>query len=359
MINRSLAPAGYEIVRCLCTTSRRSTLLSRLLENASFGLTSAAALLFQPRPDVIYLNTWPIVAAGLISLVARVRRVPLVLSIQDVYPESLISQQRLSASAPVSRFLRRLDGVIARAASALVVISESFAETYRNDRRVPPARVHTVRNWLDASTLDPNGVDSDSFRVAMGVSTDGVLVVYGGNIGPAAGVETLVEAAALLDSANDPVVVVAGAGPNLLGCRRLVEGFGSSRLQFLSPWRTEDTARVLGAADILVLPTRGSQSYVSVPSKLISYMLAARPILALAQAGSDLARTMEEADCGWVIEPDRPDLLAAKLREVSRLGPAELRQRGLAGRDYAMSNLVKEVCLPKLIDIIERAGQDR
>ena len=88
--------AGYNIVRCFSTVSAESRMLSRFAENLSFGLTSGWQVLWQKRPDVIYANTWPIFAAGILALIARWRHVPLVISVQDVYPESLIAQGRLS-----------------------------------------------------------------------------------------------------------------------------------------------------------------------------------------------------------------------------------------------------------------------
>ena len=56
----------------------------------------------------------------------------------------------------------------------------------------------------------------------------------------------------------------------------------------------------------MILPTRGQQSLASVPSKLIAYMLAARPVIALALPHSDLAQVIEESHCGWVVPPDQP-----------------------------------------------------
>ena len=76
---------------------------------------------------------------------------------------------------------------------------------------------------------------------------------------------------------------------------------------------------ILGAADVLILPTRVRQSLVSVPSKLMSYMLAARPVIALALPQSDLAEVVERSGCGWIVEPDQPERLAALVSEVMLL----------------------------------------
>ena len=69
---RSRLPSGVDVVRCFSTLSRQSTMGSRLLEWASFGITGGLAAATATRPDVIYTNSWPVVATGILALVARI-----------------------------------------------------------------------------------------------------------------------------------------------------------------------------------------------------------------------------------------------------------------------------------------------
>jgi len=94
LLQSEICPQGYEIVRCFSFFSSVSSLLSRFLENISFGLSVFFVLLFSPRADIVYGNTWPIFAQGLLMLACKLRRMPLVLSVQDLYPESLFIQKR-------------------------------------------------------------------------------------------------------------------------------------------------------------------------------------------------------------------------------------------------------------------------
>jgi glycosyltransferase involved in cell wall biosynthesis len=94
------------------------------------------------------------------------------------------------------------------------------------------------------------------------------------------------------------------------------------------------------------------------PSKLISYMLAGRPIIAQALRDSDVARTIAEASCGWVVEPDHPQELAAMMQEAIALPTAERERRGRAGREYALKNLVRSANLPRVIAVLEKAANE-
>ena len=331
------------------------SLLSRWLENISFGLTSSLALLFSPRPEVVYVNTWPIFAGGLTCLACKVRNIPLVIHVQDMYPESLVIQGRLKPGQLPNKLLLMIDRWIARRASALIVLSESFAGGYIQLRHIDPSKVHVIADWVDPGSVGLLG--KDNFRPEIGVSGAAFVMVYGGNVGMAAGVETVIDAMRLVRTDRELVLVIAGSGSQLTACRELAAGLPNVRVVFHTPWASDETSKVLAAADVLVLPTRGTQSLASVPSKLLSYLLAARPVLALVLPESDTARVIENASCGWVIPPDDRELLARKVEELAGLPEQMLMGMGLAGRQYALQNFTTEICLPKVIGIIEMAAR--
>ena len=351
-VQRELSPSGIRLLRCFSTLSPKSRIASRLLENLSFGLTSAWQVLTMPRPDVIYANTWPIIAMGILSIIARLRRIPLVISVQDIYPEALIAQGRIQRNGVLARLMRWLDGMIARNSAHVIVISDGFAEIYREQRRVPAERLSLIPNWIDSNQIDIN-VTGQEYRRSIGIADQDFLMVYGGNVGVAAGVETVIESMRLL--ANEPHIrlLVAGSGSQLATCQKSAQQIPGQVL-FHSPWVAEETSEVLRAADVLVLPTQREQSLVSVPSKLLSYMLAGRPVLATAVPGSDLAATIEAAGCGWIVEPESPQALAVAIREVVALPTDERARYGQVGQEYARSHFTRSVCLPKIIELLER-----
>jgi len=346
--------SGFALIRCFTFLSPESWLVSRFLENIAFGVTSGLATLSVRRPDVIYANTWPIFAAGILSLVSRLRHIPMVISIQDVYPESLVTQKRIQADSWLARFIRRIDRWIVKGCQSVIAISESFARIYRNDREVIPERLYIVPNWSDSKSVTPDDDRGTEFRNTRGIPQDAFVVLYGGNIGVAAGVETVIEAIRYLRDMTNLYLVIAGEGSSLSICQALAREIDSRRILFHAPWLKEETSPVLSAANVLILPTRGGQSLVSVPSKLVSYMLAARPVIALALPGSDLSKLVkEQSRCGWVVEPDKPEQLADKIKTVAMMSPNDLILYGQAGRDFALENFTGDVCLPRIVHILE------
>jgi colanic acid biosynthesis glycosyl transferase WcaI len=350
LFTRERHSVGYKILRCFSFLSPQSSLASRFLENFSFGMVSGLAVLFIKRPDVIYANTWPIFAVGILRLVASLRRIPLVISVQDVYPEALLYQGRLKEDDLVYKILIAIDRWIAKGCHTIILISESLARIYREERGVSADRIKVIPNWLDKKVMIPslNG----EFRKERGISEDAFVLVYGGNIGRAAGVEIVLQAMKQLISGREIVFIIAGSGSQLTDCQKQASEITNTRVLFHTPWASEETFKVLAAADVLVLPTSGSQSLVSVPSKMISYMLTARPILAAVHQESDIAEVIGRTGCGWVVPPDSPEQLVRKIKEILKTSEDQLVQMGQSGREYALQNFVSEICLPKVIDII-------
>jgi glycosyltransferase involved in cell wall biosynthesis len=139
-------------------------------------------------------------------------------------------------------------------------------------------------------------------------------------------------------------------------CTEIAKGLDSENVDFIGPFLERQTLGILSMADVLVLPTQGDQSLVSMPSKLIAYMMAARPILSVACPESDLANVISTSGCGWVAKPNDAKGLAELLRKIRYLDRAELERMGKAGREYALAHFSTEACLPKLIEVIENAG---
>jgi glycosyltransferase involved in cell wall biosynthesis len=224
-------------------------------------------------------------------------------------------------------------------------------------RGIAGDRIHVIPNWGH----DPGaGVPAaaDDIRRQMAIPPDAFLLAYGGNVGVAAGVEIVVEAMRYVKNER-VVLLIAGTGDRLQACRDLVAGMPRNTVRFLSPWPAEQTLPVLTAADVLVLPTLGNQSLSSMPSKLTSYSLAARPVLALALPNSDLAAAIRDSGSGWVIAPGDSRPLAVMIDQISTYEREALRDMGVAGRNFALTHYTDVVCVPRVAEIIERAVDNR
>lgn len=350
---------GFDLIRCFSFLAPESRMIARLWENLSFGMTSSLRLLFTRKPDVMYVNTWPILAASMTMMVAKLRGIPVVLSVQDLYPESLAQQGRVSRRSFVYRVLHAMDAFASRTAKKVIVVSDKFLAPYLEDRGLSRDTVEVIYNWGNPDSLRIDPAQSAAYRVSRNIPADAKVFLYGGNIGPASGVEILVEAFALLRDVEEVHLIIAGSGSRLESCRETASRLGLSRVHFHSPWQGAETSQVLAAADVLLLPTQGRQSMVSMPSKLITYMFSGRPVLASVLPESETAIFIDRAGAGWIVSPDSAGELASAVRRMGAVSRQQLRDMGERGKLFAAANLSRASNLPRLISNLQEVALRR
>lgn len=346
----------FPVSRLFAFSSKKSSFVSRFLENISFGLSVFFFILRQRKVDVIYANVWPLFSLGLLLMAARLKGIKVVASVQDLYPESLAVQKRIEETGGIYRGLLKLDTLIARNCDHLVVISDGFHRAYTETRKIDPSKVTLVRNWVQGSQIQalPKEQARGELEKVMGLrlAPEQFLFVYGGNMGVASGLD---EFMGYLDGVDPRAVFLfAGDGSLVPELKRLLKARGlESRCHFLSPWPFELTPAVFGAADALLLPTAAGQEFASVPSKLITYMLAGRPILLLADERSESAIELGKSDAGHTIGVRTNAAVLEGMNYLLNASSERLAAMGSNGREYAQEFYSAERAVPKLKAIVE------
>jgi colanic acid biosynthesis glycosyl transferase WcaI len=268
-----------------------------------------------------------------------------------------VAQKRgIKKTSRIYSILHWIDVQTARNCAGLVVISERFKDVYVADRQISEEKISVIPNWIDESPALLSALSED-IRILHNIPASGFLVIYGGNIGKAAGMLNLIEAFHHLQEQENIYLLLAGAGNSLPECLDMVQKYQLSRVKIHSPWPASDTIGVLRAADLCILPTQGEQSLVSVPSKLLSYMLAERCVLALVSPESETARILQDSQAGWVISTQDPVFIAETIHKISCLSPDERNKPGEAGGKYVRNHFSTSSNLPKVVELLLQKGR--
>src|ERR1035437_398785 len=103
---------------------------------------------------------------------------------------------------------------------------------------------------------------------------------------------------------------------------------GVSGVRFVSDPDAGNVPLLQSLGHVCLLPLRKGAGMSSIPSKLMAYMLSARPVLATVDAESDTASAISEAQCGWAGEPENVQGLAEAMRNVAAFPAPELDRIG-------------------------------
>lgn len=316
------------------TIGRRRSGVRRILENVTFGFTSAVALALVPRPDVVVVEAWPVLASLMVLTVCAMRSVPSIYYIQDLYPEAMVSAGLIRADGLAAKALLLLDRLACRTASTNVVISPSMAAYVGVTRRVSADRVDVIPNWLDLSTMHP-GNDGSQWRRAVGIGDSDFVALFAGTVGHASGAGVLTEVARLLADTPRIRIVCVGEGPLKQEIEAQERRERLTNLMLL-PFQPRDRVAAMHAgADVCLLTTAPGMGVSSVPSKLITYLAMARPVIASVPAESDVARMIEDERLGWLVRPGNAQSLAGAIRRAAALPVGERRAMGARARRVA------------------------
>lgn len=335
---------GLDIVRLyIHARGRKQRFTDRFLSYFSFSvLAFITALCLRQRYDVIVCPNGGFLTAVAAVLVGRLKRVPVLLNLQDLYPETPI-RTGLIRDTWIIGILRWLEQYIYRGSAHISVITAYFRE-FLVQNGVPAERISVIPNFVDAEFIRPLPRDND-FSRRHGLA-EKFVVSHAGNIGYAYDLETLIEAASLLRSDRDIAFLIVGDGVVKPILQERVRALNLENVQFMSYQPREDVPLLRAASDVQVALNRPGASLHSMPSKVYEIMASARPLLASADSGSDLAILIDGSRCGIVVEPRDARALADA---IMRLHAApELRQemgargRRLAETQYSRSAVVDQ-----------------
>lgn len=317
----------------------KDKLLPRFFSYLSFTLFSTFASLLLPRPDVILTpSPSPPLTNGVSAyLLGKLRGVPLVSNIQDIYPDVAIRMGVMKSPA-VIRAYKALERFVYANSQAVTVISEGFKENLLA-KSVPASKLAVIPNFIDVNLFSPRP-RHNSFSAEQGWD-DKFIVLFAGNIGMSQGLESVMEAAARLADLPDLLFAVVGNGASKPSLMAQVAKMELANVQFL-PYQPHDRVpEMYSAVDIGLVPLRRGFTNDSVPSKLFTIMGVARPLIASVDSGSETAHIVTEAECGLCVEPEDPQALADAIRKL--YSDRQLAaQMGKQGRAFVEAHYTQE-----------------
>jgi colanic acid biosynthesis glycosyl transferase WcaI len=334
-------------VRVPSTSYERSQILARASNYVTYLGNALLHGLRGPRPDIVLCMTDPPVVADVALLVARRYRTPLVVISQDVFPEIAVQLKRLENPALMG-LLRALVGVYLRRADRVVAIGETMRRRLEA-KGARPDRLHVIPNWVDTERLQPLGKGTQWAREWK--FDRRFVVMHSGNVGHAQDLDSLVRAATFLRDLDDLVIAIIGTGARRAELVALAERLDVQQLLFLYYQNRRVLPQSLSAADIHVVGlAHGLAGYV-VPSRLYGILAVGRPVIAATDPESETAQVVQEAGCGIVVPPGRPELLARAIRDAHD-GVYDLDAMGARGREWVEREADRSVAVRRYRELL-------
>ncbi|HEX8926602.1 MAG TPA: glycosyltransferase family 4 protein, partial [Terriglobales bacterium] len=295
---------GVKVLRTFLLPFPNRKPYERILNYTSFCASAALAASFAERPDVV-IATSPQLLVGLSGWWAsRLKKVPFVLEVRDLWPESLAGAGVGSETSLIYRTLGKVASFLYRRADSIVVVTPSFRDHLTREWNVDPNKIAVVQNGVETALFSPQASACD-IRAQVGAK-DRYVVSYIGTLGLAHGLDTLISAAERLQrTAPDVLFMLVGEGADRERILTLARSKQLTNLVFVPQQPREKIPAYISASDACVVMLKDKEVFKTViPTKMLEFMSCARPvILAVRGQAQDV---LEAAGAGVCVEPDNP-----------------------------------------------------
>ncbi len=337
---------GIQVLRVLTYLSRNEGFLKRTFNYVSYMMSAIILSPLVKNADIV-VSTSPQFFCGMAGyFVARTKRLPWVLEIRDLWPESIVSVGAIRQHS-VIQFLELLEKFLYLKADHVVSLTHAF-KSHIMKKGVRVEHISVITNGADLNTYAPlpkyNGISEE-----YGLS-DRFVVSYIGTHGMAHSLETVLLAAKKLKNKKKILFLLVGDGARREGLLAEKKRLGLDNVLMLPQQPKEKMPQFLAASDVcMVLLKKDGLFKTVIPSKMFEAMAMERPVILGVDGES--RQIMTEAQCGVYVEPENHDQLASAVEMLSLDGEL-VKKLGTNGRRAVQLNYDREVLAGKYLDVL-------
>jgi colanic acid biosynthesis glycosyl transferase WcaI len=328
---------------------RKDAFLSRRAYDIQCG-KQVARLIDELQPDIV-LSTAPTETQGYVVDACKRNDIKFVYWMQDIYSiaaSKLLKRKLGWIGSLVGGYYKHLDKKQLRSSDGIVLITEDFRHLVQSWTGKPEC-IDIVENWGVLKEIDEGKHDNDWSR-AHGIH-DQFNFVYSGTLGLKHDPERLAVLAKAIHGRGNVIVVSHGASVPYLKQQKEIFGLGNLRIFPLQPF--SELPSVLASADVFVAMIEPDAGAFSVPSKVLSYLCAARPILLSAPDDNLSASIVKRAGAGRVVAPEDRDAFLQSAIEL--LDSSNRHKMGKSGRKYAETTFDMDLVCERFEKVFEKA----
>ena len=318
---------GVNVVRVPMFPDHSMSKKRRALSYLSFGFTGAfLGSLLSRRPDIVWIHHPPLTTGIAGYLIAKIKRVPFVYEIHDLWPQTLISTGMIKDGKLTQR-IQRVCNFLHNRAAAIVVTSPGMKAQLVDDG-IRADKIHVFPQWAQNETI------SDVKHLEVGLRyglIDKFNIFFTGNMGVAQGLDTVLDAAKQLSDIKNLNISMVGAGVELERLKQRAKEEGIQNVQFTGQVTHDEVQSLMPWADgLLVHLKRDPLFSITIPSKTQMYMASGHPVLCGVDGdASDLVR---ESNGGICFPSEDAKAMANAIRQLFVLTNEEREVMGTQAR---------------------------
>lgn len=333
---------NVEIFRVFGTTLDKNIIIFKIINMLTLSLSMffKALLKFRKDEDVLVVTTPPSMPF-VIALASVLKKSRYTLLIHDIYPEMLIACGKTNENSLLVRLLNRANKLLYKRAKKIIVVGRDMEKLLERktdglqgkNGKIP---VDVIPNWAELEQVEPLPRSENRMLEELNIK-EKLVFLYAGNMGYPNDLESFLECAEKLSDDRRFHFVFLGTGVKRKWLEKTVAEKKLGNVTLLDQRPRSEQNDFLNACDVGVVSLVGKMWGVSMPSRTYNILAAGKPILALTEENSELAKVVEEDNVGWRVSPNNPVELLKTIYAIYSELP-ELTFKGRQARKSAVEN---------------------
>lgn len=339
---------GLKIYRAYTYKAHHKSFVKRTLSFLSFMCTSFLAAFRIQNVDVVMGTSPPIFQAVSAWMVSRIKRVPFLIEVRDLWPAFAVDMGVLKNPLLI-KMSESLESFLYAQADHIIVNSPAYRD-YLIDRGISPEKVSLVPNGVDPQMFKPNG-NGKNIRDKL-VLHGKYIVTYAGALGMANDIPTLIKAAERLKHEKNVHFLLVGDGKDRNKLESTAKTLKLENITFAGAVPKSHMPEYLAASNACVAILKNIPMFkTTYPNKVFDYMAAGRPtILAIDGVIRDV---IEDAKGGIFVPPGDDSALADAVRNLAR-DSEKTTIMGRNAREYVVKHFNRKHHSQAFVDLINQ-----
>jgi glycosyltransferase involved in cell wall biosynthesis len=302
----------------------------RIINMISFAFVFFFATLFRRKPDVFIASSPHLFLAYAGLLVARIKRIPFVFEVRDLWPDSLVKMGGVKKGS-VLNALTWMESQLYKKSDQIIVLTEHQRQ-YISEKGIPLEKIDLIPNGVVVGSWQADEQKRAEYREKLGVPQDDFVAIYTGAHGPANALEYVVQAGQYLPEKGYSIVLI-GDGPDKERLQKQVAELGLKNVHLLDPVPKAEIFDYTNAADFGIISLADNEVFRGArPNKLFDYTFLGKPIITTVDG--EVRQIVEQNRVGVFSGAENPKGLAEAIMQMSQYTPDRLTEIKANGREF-------------------------
>jgi len=336
---------GVKIIRSSIIPRRKGGALFLGLNYLSFVFFGFLTALFRVKGsyDIVFCHlTSPITAALPAIWLKKKFKIPLVLWVLDLWPESVENTTNIK-SKRFYKYLNKLVSYIYGQSNQILVSSRYFIESVKMKLPNQAIPITYFPNWAEDVFVQKADEQYQSPTLPKGFN-----IMFAGNIGEAQDFESIIQAVKLTIK-QDINWIIVGDGRKYQWLKNEIETYKLPNITVLGRHPLNEMPSFFKKADAMLVSLKNEAIFeLTVPAKIQTYMASGKIIIGMINGEAN--QLINESGVGYAVSAGDYESLAAIALKVKKLSPDERQQIEACATQHYKDHFSK----PKLLEQLER-----